>query len=149
MHIHDLTIRAYRAADKSALSSIWYRASREAHHFLGEERLSAHRRMIEDIYLDQAENWVACRNDIPIAFIGLIDRFVGGLFVDPDFQGCGAGRALVAHAVQLKQDLELEVYTANQKACDFYLALGFKEVSRRAVDDEGLPFANLTLRFTS
>ncbi|WP_033074836.1 GNAT family N-acetyltransferase [Sphingopyxis sp. MWB1] len=140
-----LSIRAYRAADKSLLSSIWYEASRRAHPFLSEERLRQQQRAVEDIYLEQAENWVACIKDHPIAFIGLLGEHVGGLFVTPEAQGRGAGRALIAHALALKGRLSLEVYADNHGARAFYAALGFREISRRDVDDEGLPFANIRL----
>ena len=36
----------------------------------------------------------------------------------------------------------LEVYTDNAQAMRFYEALGFREQSRRATDDSGLPFEN-------
>ena len=73
-------------------------------------------------------------------FIGLIDHFIGGLFVAPDAQGQGIGRALVDHAQGLKGRLTLEVYAANAAARGFYTALGFTETGRREEDDLGLPF---------
>jgi ribosomal protein S18 acetylase RimI-like enzyme len=75
-------------------------------------------------------------------FISLMEDFIGGLFVSPRHQGYGIGRLLVAHALALKGQLQLEVYTANDRACAFYRALGFEEVSRRPCDDQGLPFEN-------
>lgn len=74
--------------------------------------------------------------------------FVGGLFVDPNCQGYGIGKSLVAHAFALKKSLRLEVYTANTRAYDFYRKLGFLEVSRRPVDDQDLPFENANLRLS-
>ncbi|MDZ3830979.1 MAG: GNAT family N-acetyltransferase [Sphingopyxis sp.] len=146
MENNDVVIRAYQAADKDELSSIWYRASLKAHNFLGEETILEQRKLIEDVYLEKAENWVACVDGKPIGFVGLLDNFIGGLFIDPDVQGRGAGRALVAHARALKGELSLEVYTANTGACAFYNALGFREISRRPEDDHGLPFENMLMR---
>lgn len=65
-----------------------------------------------------------------------------------DCQGAGIGRKLIHHAMDLKKELELEVYTDNNQAFVFYKALGFAEISRRAQDDEGLPFENALLRLT-
>ncbi|HRL23414.1 MAG TPA: GNAT family N-acetyltransferase, partial [Brevundimonas diminuta] len=98
--------------------------------------------LIESQYLPSAETWVACRGGRPVGFISLLDSFIGGLFVAPDQQGHGIGRALVAHALSLKGTLMLEVYTDNDQAMRFYEALGFREQSRRATDDSGLPFEN-------
>ena len=86
-------IRAFdRATDIPLLSDIWFDASLLAHPFIGETRLRAQRRLIEEIYLPQAETWVACLDGIPIGFISLIDTFVGGLFVAPTHQGQGRSK---------------------------------------------------------
>lgn len=144
----EIVIRAFEASDVDRLSLIWFDASRQVHSFLGEVRLSEQRALIETVYLPNSETWVACRNGEPVGFIGLIDTFIGGLFVDKAAQGAGVGRKLVAHALKLKGKLELEVYSRNENARIFYERLGFEEVSRRAEDDEGLPFENLRMRLS-
>ncbi|GGE80998.1 GNAT family N-acetyltransferase [Stappia taiwanensis] len=144
-----LAIRAFRAADTACLSEIWYRASIKAHSFLGRELLQDQRRQIEEIYLPQAETWAATISQRPVGFIGLLDSFIGGLFVDPAVQGCGIGRALVAHGLQLKQELTLEVYAQNSQAVAFYRHLGFRENGRRPRDDNGLPFENIRMHLAA
>nr|WP_029059878.1 GNAT family N-acetyltransferase [Stappia stellulata] len=136
-------IRAFDpATDLERLSGIWLDGSLLAHAFVGKERLLAQRRLIETEYLPGAETWVACRGAEPVGFISLLDAFIGGLFVAPRHHGNGIGRALIAHALTLKGELSLEVYTANTQAVAFYEALGFREISRRARDDEDMPFEN-------
>lgn len=145
----DIRIRAYEASDLNRLSSIWYDASLTAHSFLGSERLQEQRTLIENEYLPKAETWVACRAGEPVGFIGLVGTFIGGVFVEPTLQGGGVGRALIDHAMKLKGELNLEVYTDNKKTVAFYQRLGFEELSRRSEDDEGLPFENIQMRLTS
>lgn len=143
----DMAIRPYDAAtDTRKLSGIWLDASLKAHSFIGEARLLEQRRLIEEEYLPKAETWVACHAGEPVGFISLLDSFVGGIFIAPDRQGMGVGSMLIAHALARKGELSLEVYTANQQAVRFYASLGFKEVSRRDVDDWGYPFQNAVLR---
>lgn len=143
----DLFIRAYEeASDLQKLSAIWFDASVRAHSFIGEKRLKEQRVAVETIYLPKAETWVACHRGEPVGFISLLDSFIGALFVAPERQGLGAGRVLVSHALSLKGELCLEVYTANTQALGFYKSLGFEELSRRAQDDEGLPFENACMR---
>ena len=142
----NIVIRPYEGADTKLLSDIWLSASRQAHLFLGEEKLQSQRQLIEAEYLPNSETWVACNRERPVGFIGLIEKFIGGLFVDPHVQGLGVGRLLVNHALTLKGSLELEVYAANENAVCFYSRLGFSEISRREQDDEGLPFENLRMR---
>ncbi|KAA5604101.1 GNAT family N-acetyltransferase [Roseospira marina] len=144
---HALAIRPFdRDAETTTLSTIWFDASMKAHPFIGEPRLVEQRTRIEAEYLPKAETWVACLGGEIVGFISLLDCFVGGLFIAPNRQGQGSGRALMAHALALKGELSLEVYTANEQACGFYRALGFTEISRRDVDDFGYPYPNATLR---
>lgn len=149
MNKNDVVIRPFdRAGDINTLSAIWFEASLIAHPFIGRERLLAQRRLIEDQYLLNSETWVACRENVPLGFISLLGTFIGGLFVAPGQQGQGVGRKLIDYALDKKGELTLEVYTQNERAVRFYTNLGFREVSRRACDDEGFPFENaqLTLR---
>lgn len=140
-------IRPYGPEDRDRLLAIWLDASRAGHPFFTEDQLREQARLVRDIYLPEAENWVATLEGEPVGFIGLIDSFVGGLFVDPARHGCGAGRALVEHARRLKGMLELEVYARNSRADGFYRHLGFREIGRRARDDNGLPFEVVHLRW--
>ncbi|MBN3790270.1 GNAT family N-acetyltransferase [Burkholderia sp. Ac-20353] len=60
---------------------------------------------------------------------------IGALFVDPDMQGKGVGRALIEHVLEMQGKVYLEAYSNNAAAVDFYKHLGFKEVFRD-IDDE-------------
>ena len=142
MKTENTVIRAYEAADVEGLSRIWLAASSEVHAFIGEDRLREQQTLVETVYLPRAETWVAMRDGEQAGFISLMEDFIGGLFVSPRHQGYGIGRLLIAHALALKGQLQLEVYTANDRAYAFYRALGFEEVSRRHSDDQGLPFEN-------
>lgn len=147
MAYDDVLIRPFDGAtDLKKLSDIWFQASLKAHPFIGRPRLIEQRQLIEAEYLPKAETSVACLDGGAIGFISLLNSFIGGIFIAPDRQGMGVGRKLIAHALERKQELSLEVYTANEQAVGFYIALGFQELSRRDVDDFGFPFPNATLR---
>lgn len=146
MENQDVVIRPFdTATDTEKLSGIWLEASLKAHPFIGEIRLLEQRQRIEDEYLPKAETWVACQSGEAIGFISLLGRFVGGIFIAPMHQGGGIGRKLIAHAFELKGELTLEVYTENKQAVRFYASLGFKELSRRDVDDAGYFYQNAAL----
>lgn len=145
-HAHGATIRAYSVADRERLAEIWLEASRVGHPFLSEADLLGQQAKVRDIYLPQAENWVAELDGEPAGFIGLIDDFIGGLFVDPAAHGHGLGTALVLYAARLKGDLEVEVYAANDTAVGFYRGLGFAETLRHDEDDEGRPLEVIRMR---
>ncbi|MFK4824184.1 GNAT family N-acetyltransferase [Paenochrobactrum sp. BZR 588] len=140
-----ILIRPMIADDVVRSADIWLRASKIAHGFLGHELLEEQLQLMKDIYLMQAENWVLVSDDHVMGFVGLIDNFIGGLFVDPDFQGQGFGLKLLQHAQNLKKQLELQVYERNQQAVNFYLKYGFEIIQRDETDDDGLPFVQLTM----
>lgn len=142
-----ITIRPFAGtAETTTLSQIWLDACLIAHSFIGKQRLIEQRSLIEDQYLPHSETWVATIDGAPAGFISLLDSFVGGLFVAPQMQGRGIGRRLIDHAMGLRGELDLDVYVLNAAAMRFYRQIGFQEVSRRAVDDEGLPFEKARLR---
>ena len=146
MPLSDLTIRPYDPQDCDDLLEIWLAASRLGHAFLGENTLLQQQGIVRDVYLPQAENHVALLGRTPVGFIGLLDCFIGGLFVAPAFHGRNIGRSLVEHVSPVKPWLELEVYAANPLAPPFYRKLGFHEISRRAEDDDGRPFELIRMR---
>ncbi len=145
----NLEIRAYEAQDNAALTEIWHDASIIAHSFLGAETLLEHRRLVSDVYLPQAETWVACLNGAPVGFIGLMENFMGGLFVAPEAQGRGVGPALVRHGPALKGVLHLDVYARNARTVRFYRRMGFEETERRPTDKAGLPFEEISMTLGS
>ncbi len=139
-------IRRYIPADRDATLAIWLEASRVGHGFLGEAELQKQKALVRDHYLDASETWLALDGDTPLGFIGLLDAFIGGLFVAPTAHGRGIGRQLVEHAATLKGALEVEVYAANREALGFYARCGFVESGRRPRDDEGRALEIVQLR---
>lgn len=147
---NDVIIRPFNlASDTKTLSAIWLDASLIAHPFIGRQRLLEQRLLIEDKYLPNSETWVACQGNKSLGFISLLDNFVGGIFVEPGQQGKGVGRQLISYVLERKGELSLEVYTQNEQAVRFYTSLGFREVSRRPYDDEGMPFENARLTLST
>ncbi len=58
------------------------------------------------------------------------DHFIHHLYVHPDHQGRGVGRALVEEvARRYRGPLSLKCVRANQRALDFYLHTGWTEIS--------------------
>ena len=74
----------------------------------------------------------------------MMDNEVGGLFVAPGAQRRGIGRALMDHVRASRDNLELEVFEANEIGRAFYDAYGFEVVGERPDEDTG--FCVLRLR---
>ena len=118
-------IRKYRAEDTEALIGIWDNAEALAHPFLSSEVRDQVRRDMRSLYLPNAETWVLEDEGDPVGFIAMIDKEIGGLFLDPSQQGKGKGREMVDHVVAIKGPLTVEVFKDNKIGLPFYERYGF------------------------
>lgn len=138
-------IREYRPEDLAAVLTVWADASAVGHPFLTDEFLALERRNVEQIHLPSAEVWVWDADGRVAGFIALVEKEVGGLFVDPMLHGRGIGRALVDHARGLRGELEVEVFEENALGRAFYSACGFIELSQGVHRETGLAVIRLRL----
>lgn len=132
-------IRPYADEDLEELLDVWYRASLIAHSFLGEEFLASERRDVAGHWLPMAETMVYEADGRVVGFLALIGNEVGAIFVDPDYQGRGMGRALMDRARESRPFLELNVFEANTVGRSFYDAYGFELVDRHIHQASGQP----------
>jgi putative acetyltransferase len=124
-----ILIRAYRPEDFDALTILW-RIAREKSlpefqrakgHFFYEDQ-----DYFRDHVLKENHVWVAEIDPRPVAFMAIRNDFIDHLYVHPDHQNRGIGRALLEHARQFSPE-HLWLYTlqANVNARAFYEKYGF------------------------
>jgi len=77
----------------------------------------------------------------------LLGNKIGGVFVQPEFHGTGAGRALMDKAQQLHGDIEVEIFKDNSIGRRFFSNYGFKYLSKKIHEETGHEL--LRLRFTA
>lgn len=141
-----IAIRIARPEDAPRLLAIWRGAVLATHHFLDPADFTEIEVMVAERYLPTAPLWLAVdEGDAPLAFMGLTDRHIDALFVDPDRRGGGVGRRLVEHARSLHPGLTVDVNEQNPEAVGFYERLGFGRVGRSPCDDAGRPYPLLHL----
>ncbi|MGL4861331.1 MAG: GNAT family N-acetyltransferase [Enterobacteriaceae bacterium] len=112
---------------------IWYRASILTHYFIDQNFWFSMKSEMESKYIPATETIVALSQQRIIGFISLRDHCIEALFIDPSFQGKGAGSQLLAYAQKTRDSLQLKVYEKNQQAFCFYLNKGFV-VQKRGID---------------
>lgn len=139
-------IRIYQDSDLDDLLQVWTAASSIAHSFLSEEFQKQELYNIPNVYLPNAETWVWEVDGRVLGFMALIGREVGALFVDPDSQRSGIGRALVDKAKELRGTLEVEVFEKNEIGRAFYDGYGFELVRKKIHPESG--FETLRLKLT-
>ncbi len=95
----------------------------------------------EDLFDSQI--FVACRDSErgPVTgFVAIEDTLLTWLYVDPEWQGQGVGKALTAHALHLLgPEGWVMVLASNTRAVDFYASLGFRLAAVFPGDCEGYP----------
>ncbi len=140
-----LNIRRYETRDLDDVLSIWENASKIAHPFLSREFLELERYNIPNVYLPNAETWVAEQGGKTIGFIALIGHEVGAIFVQPEFQRMGVGQDLMNKAQELRGDLEVEVFEANPIGRQFYSRYGFEPMGQKIHEETGHTLLRLRL----
>ena len=138
-------IRRYRSEDLEDVVTVWAAASAVAHPFLSAEFLEVERHDIANVYLPNAETWVWEAEGQVVGFVSLLGNEVGALFVDPKFHRGGIGRALIDHALELRKELEVEVFTENVIGRAFYARYGFELMQKKVHDQTGLDLMRLRL----
>lgn len=121
-----LEIRQYGSADLEAVLHSWEVATRLAHEFMTDGFIAQERRNVAEIYIPNADVWVAEVRGEVRGFVALMGNEVGAIFVQPDFHGRGVGRALMDKAQELQGDLEVEVFEVNEIGRRFYSKYGFE-----------------------
>lgn len=127
-------IRKFQAGDLDRVMSIWLSANLEAHSFVDPEywrrNFDAVKTMIPraEVYVSEGENGID-------GFIGVVDDYIAGIFVDASARAAGIGSQLLDRAKQSRMSLRLSVYQKNEPAVAFYRKRGF-QIDKESVDPE-------------
>ncbi len=132
-----MSIRKYNDTDREAVIEIWYAASLVATPFLSDEFLTWEREQIREVWMPSAETWVFETEGSVVGFIALLDNEVGAIFVHPEAQGRGVGRALMDHAASTRDSLYLDVFKENAIGRRFYDRYGFKYQFEHVQEETG------------
>ena len=132
-----IQIRHYQQKDLTSLLAVWENASRLAHPFMSDAFFDTERHNIPNLYIPNADTWVAVFDKKVVGFIALIGNEVGGLFVEPKYHGKGFGKALMDKAKELHDTLEVDVFKENPIGRHFYERYGFKHLHEKTWDVTG------------
>lgn len=133
--------------DRDRIVEVWEAAVRATHHFLSEDDIAMFRPLVRDTYLDLVQLFGMRAADGEITgFVGVADRKIEMLFVDPAYHGQGIGRALVEYACSALGANQVDVNEQNSAAVGFYERLGFTVHARSELDSMGKPYPLLNMR---
>ena len=114
-------IRKFKEDDLNTVMQIWFDINIKAHHFISRQYWIDNYEMVKDIlpkkeiYVYEDDN----TNQIN-GFIGLMDNYIAGIFVNKNNQSRGIGKQLLDYVKEIKETLNLSVYQKNIRAISFY-----------------------------
>ena len=134
-------------AELEALTDLWERSVRATHDFLAPKDIAFFRRMVREEALPGVEELHVIRGEKNgfAAFAGVEAGKLEMLFVAPTARGKGLGRELVEHVTTHCGVRRVDVNEQNTQAAGFYARMGFRIVSRDALDPSGRPYPILHL----
>ena len=126
-------VRNFKNADIDKIMEIWLNSNIEAHNFIDKSYWKKNFEMVKNA-LTQSEIYIYEENNNIMGFVGLVENYIAGIFVEKNFRGKGTGKKLLDYAKSIKNNLTLNVYEKNIGAVKFYKREGFT-VEKFGIDE--------------
>ncbi len=130
-----------------SLIDVWEKSVRETHLFLSNKEIDEIKNFVP-MALKLVPHLIieSDANGVPIAFMGIDDRKLEMLFIDPRERGKGLGRKLLEHGITNYGVKEVVVNKQNPQAKGFYEHMEFKVYERSEIDEQGKPYPILFMK---
>lgn len=126
---------------------VWKHSVKETHLFLSDQDIEKIAELIPT-YLNEITHLIIAENELnePVAFMGIDDKKLEMLFIDPDERGKGLGKELITYGIAHYDINELGVNEQNEQATAFYKHMGFQTYNRSETDEQGNPYPILYMK---
>jgi putative acetyltransferase len=112
-------IRKFKTSDLVDIMKIWLESNIMAHDFINESYWKENYEMVKEI-LPKATLFVYEDSGNIQGFVGLVDNYIAGIFVEKEKQSKGIGKSLLNYIKEKYPSLSLKVYKNNIRAVKFY-----------------------------
>ena len=129
-------IREFKMSDVEQVMKLWLAGNEDAHFFVPEEYWRIHYSEVQEALLE-AEVFVYDTGEKILGFVGMINEYIAGIFVDKDSRSHGIGTQLLDYIKQRHDRFSLEVYQKNVRAIAFYRRENFSILSEASDEDTG------------
>lgn len=129
-------IRDSKPEDIEAIMQLWLAVNVDTHHYVAKEYWHKNYDMVkaaisEGVYVYEEQGEI-------LGFLGCIDSYIAGIFVQKENRSKGIGKHLVDYTKDKFNYLSLDVYCNNAKAIEFYQREGFHITDTHLNHDTGL-----------
>ena len=142
-------IEAYRDEYRVQLLEVWERSVLATHHFLDPVDFEEIKKEVQAIDFNQLEVYCLTHREQVLGFVGVWERKVEMLFLDPAYFGQGLGKRLLTFALTELGADRIDVNEQNTHAAEFYRRSGFEVWEKTDRDDQGRPYPILRMRLSS
>lgn len=129
-------IREFQMSDTEQVMKLWLAGNEDAHCFIPKEYWRSHFDEVQEALL-QANVFVYDTDGKIQGFIGMMNTYIAGIFVDKNYRSTGIGTQLLTWIKQKYNTLSLCVYQKNLRVVAFYQREGFSIQSEGVDEDTG------------
>lgn len=134
-------------SDTKTIIDTWERSVRATHHFLDEDYLLEIKELFPS-FLKDVRVYKSQNKECFEGFIGIDNKKIEMLFIEPIHFGKGVGKSLVNFVIKEFGVDRVDVNEQNKGALGFYQKLGFEVYSRSSKDGMGKNYPILHLKLT-
>jgi putative acetyltransferase len=117
-------IRTLKMDELETVMKIWLETNIKTHDFISESYWQGNYGLVKEM-LPDAAIFVYEDNNVIQGFIGLMDSYIAGIFINSNCQSKGIGKALLDYVKENHSELSLQVYRRNIRAVQFYIREDF------------------------
>lgn len=146
MQTDNFDINPYTDIYRQQVLTIWEKSVLATHDFLTSTDFEEIKELVSNINFNDFQVFCLIKENLILGFIGVANKKVEMLFLDPKYFGQGLGQKLLNFAVKELNADKLDVNEQNEKALKFYQKFGFETFERTNKDDQGRNYPLLRMR---
>lgn len=146
MKTDNFEIIPYSDSYRQQVLTIWEKSVLATHDFLTRRDFEEIKDLVNGINFNDFQVFCLTKGNLVLGFIGVADKKIEMLFLDPQYFGKGLGKKLLNFSVKKLNADKLDVNEQNTKALKFYQSSGFETFERTDKDDQGRNYPLLRMK---
>src|SRR5690606_16378508 len=146
MQTVNFEITEYSDTYKQQVLTIWEKSALATNDFLTSTDFEEIKELVNTINFNDFQFFCLVNGKVILGFIGVAEKKVEMLFLDPEYFGQGLGQKLLNFAVKELNADKVDVNEQNTKALKFYQKFGFEIFERTDKDDQGRNYPLLRMK---